>query len=97
MMVRQRWEMRVGAERCLVTGATGYIGGRLVPRLLDSGFEVRALARNPDKLANVPWRTRIEVVRGDLGDPASLEAAFANVDVVYYLVHSMGFEKDFAT
>ena len=97
MVVRQRWEMRVGSERCLVTGATGYIGGRLVPRLLDSGFEVRALARNPDKLATVPWRKRIEVVRGDLGDPASLEAAFANVDVVYYLVHSMGFEKDFAT
>lgn len=97
MKMRQRWEMRVGAERCLVTGATGYIGGRLVPRLLDSGFEVRALARNPDKLATVPWRKRIEVVRGDLGDPASLEAAFADVDVVYYLVHSMGFEKDFAT
>ena len=82
--------------RCLVTGATGYIGGRLVPRLIDSGFAVRALARNPDKLANVPWRDRIEVARGDLGDPASLEAAFDGVDVVYYLVHSMGFEKDFA-
>ena len=86
----------MGAERCLVTGATGYIGGRLVPRLLDSGFEVRALARNPDKLANVPWRNRIEVARGDLGDVASLEAAFEGIDVVYYLVHSMGFEKDFA-
>jgi len=88
----------VSAEqlRCLVTGATGYIGGRLVPRLLDSGFEVRALARNPDKLAAVPWRTRIDVARGDLGDVASLEAAFAGIDVVYYLVHSMGFEKDFA-
>ena len=84
------------AERCLVTGATGYIGGRLVPRLLDQGFEVRALARNPDKLASVPWRDRIEVARGDLGDPASLEVAFTGVDVLYYLVHSMGFEKDFA-
>ena len=82
--------------RCLVTGATGYIGGRLVPRLLDAGFEVRALARTPDKLNDVPWRTRIEVARGDLGDPASLESAFADVDIVYYLVHSMGFEKDFA-
>ena len=82
--------------RCLVTGATGYIGGRLVPRLLDAGFTVRALSRTPEKLANVPWRDRIEVARGDLGDPASLEAAFDGVDVVYYLVHSMGFEKDFA-
>ncbi|WP_328361097.1 SDR family oxidoreductase [Mycobacterium sp. NBC_00419] len=83
--------------RCLVTGATGYIGGRLVPRLLESGFTVRALARNPDKLANVPWRNKAEVARGDLNDVASLEEAFADVDVVYYLVHSMGLEKDFAT
>ena len=82
--------------RCLVTGATGYVGGRLVPRLLDNGFEVRALARTPEKLARVPWRDRIEVVQGDLGDPESLAAAFENIDVVYYLVHSMGFEKDFA-
>ena len=82
--------------RCLVTGATGYIGGRLVPRLLESGFAVRALARNPDKLAGVPWRSRIEVARGDLSDASSLEAAFDDIDVVYYLVHSMGFEKDFA-
>ena len=82
--------------RCLVTGATGYIGGRLVPRLLDGGFAVRALARNPDKLSAVPWRKDVEVARGDLNDRASLEAAFDDVDVVYYLVHSMGFEKDFA-
>ena len=82
--------------RCLVTGATGYVGGRLVPRLLDNGFEVRALARTPEKLARVPWRDRIEVVQGDLGDPESLATAFENIDVVYYLVHSMGFEKDFA-
>ncbi len=82
--------------RCLVTGATGYIGGRLVPRLLDQGFTVRALARNPDKLANVPWRAKVEVARGDLNDADSLTEAFADVDVVYYLVHSMGKSKDFA-
>ena len=82
--------------RCLVTGATGYIGGRLVPRLLEHGFAVRALARTPEKLANVPWTKNIEVTRGDLSDEASLEAAVKDVDVVYYLVHSMGFEKDFA-
>ncbi|MEB4210335.1 DUF2867 domain-containing protein [Mycobacterium sp. 94-17] len=82
--------------RCLVTGATGYIGGRLVPRLLDEGHQVRALARNPDKLAQVPWRQQAEVARGDLDDVDSLIAAFDGVDVVYYLVHSMGTSKDFA-
>jgi uncharacterized protein YbjT (DUF2867 family) len=82
--------------RCLVTGATGYIGGRLVPRLLDAGLRVWALARNPDRLAEVPWRDDVEVVRGDLGDVESLTAAFDGVDVVYYLVHSMGTAKDFA-
>ncbi|OBI39254.1 DUF2867 domain-containing protein [Mycobacterium colombiense] len=82
--------------RCLVTGATGYIGGRLVPRLLDEGHHVRALARNPDKLAQAPWRQQAEVARGDLGDVDSLIAAFDGIDVVYYLVHSMGTSKDFA-
>jgi uncharacterized protein YbjT (DUF2867 family) len=83
------------ATRCLVTGATGYVGGRLVSLLLDRGHTVRALARNPDKLADVPWRDRVEVARGDLGDPDSLGEAFDGVDVVYYLVHSMGTESDF--
>ena len=81
--------------RCLVTGASGYIGGRLAPRLLDRDYVVRALARNPDKLTGVPWRNRVEVVRGDLGDADSLAAAFDGVDVVYYLVHSMGTSPDF--
>ncbi|OBH13119.1 DUF2867 domain-containing protein [Mycobacterium sp. E3247] len=85
-----------GQVRCLVTGATGYIGARLVPRLLDEGHPVRALARNPAKLADVPWRQQAEVARGDLGDVDSLIAAFAGIDVVYYLVHSMGSAKDFA-
>jgi uncharacterized protein YbjT (DUF2867 family) len=87
--------MSVGDCRCLVTGATGYIGGRLAPRLLDKGFTVRAMARNPDKLRDVPWRDRAEVVRGDLGETDSLTAAFDGVDVVYYLVHSMGTSPDF--
>jgi len=80
---------------CLVTGATGYIGGRMVPRLLDRGFAVRAMARNPDRLDGVDWHDRVEAVRGDLGEPDSLTAAFDGVDVVYYLVHSMGSAKDF--
>jgi uncharacterized protein YbjT (DUF2867 family) len=83
--------------RCLVTGATGYIGCRLVPRLLDEGHHVRGLARTPGKLADVPWRERAEVVSGDLGDVDSLIAAFDGTDVVYYLVHSMGAAKDFGS
>jgi uncharacterized protein YbjT (DUF2867 family) len=83
--------------RCLVTGATGYIGGRLIPALLDRGLSVRALARTPAKLDGAPWRDWVEVARGDLADPDSLRAAFDGVDVVYYLVHSMGGSDDFVT
>lgn len=81
--------------RCLVTGATGYIGGLLVPELLDRGHDVRAMARTPAKLDDASWRDRVEVVKGDLTDPESLTAAFDGTDVVYYLVHSMGTSKDF--
>src|SRR5215218_7108865 len=87
--------MSADVIRCLVTGATGYVGGRLVPDLLDRGHGVRALARNPDKLADIPWRDRVEVARGDLADPGSLTEAFDGMDVVYYLVHSMGTSADF--
>lgn len=80
----------------LVTGATGYIGGRLVPELLDAGHDVRALARTPSKLDGQPWRDQIEVARGDVADPAGLATALAGVEVAYYLVHSMGGAKDFA-
>jgi uncharacterized protein YbjT (DUF2867 family) len=83
--------------RCLVTGATGYIGGRLTPQLLKEGHTVRTMARNPDKLADADWRDDVEVVRGDLGDLDSLTAAFEDVDVLYYLVHSMGTSRDFVT
>jgi uncharacterized protein YbjT (DUF2867 family) len=82
-------------RRCLVTGATGYVGGNLVPVLLDRGHTVRALARTPSKLDDTPWRDRVEVAKGDLGDADSLTEAFTDVDVVYYLVHSMGTSKDF--
>jgi uncharacterized protein YbjT (DUF2867 family) len=79
----------------LVTGATGYIGGRLVPQLLDRGYAVRTLARNPDKLSDATWRDRVDVAQGDLNDENSLREAFDGIDVVYYLVHSMGTSSDF--
>lgn len=83
------------ALRVLVLGATGYVGGRLVPRLLDAGHRVRCLARDPAKLRGTPWVERAEVIRGDLLATDDLRAAF-DVDVVYHLVHSMGGGADFA-
>ncbi|MGW6272600.1 SDR family oxidoreductase [Streptomyces sp. NPDC055060] len=76
--------------RCLVTGATGYIGGRLVPELLDAGHEVRCLARSPEKLRDYPWTGRAEVLRGDASDAASVGSAMEGVDVAYYLIHALG-------
>lgn len=76
--------------RCLVTGATGYIGGRLVPELLAAGHRVRCLARTPGKLRDYPWAAGTEVVRGDVTDATSLAPAMRDVDVAYYLVHALG-------
>lgn len=75
----------------LVTGATGYIGGRLVPRLLAAGWPVRCLARTPRKLAGRGWAAdpRVEIVAGDVGDPATLARAMHGCGAAYYLVHSM--------
>ncbi|MFI9456783.1 SDR family oxidoreductase [Amycolatopsis sp. NPDC052450] len=80
--------------RCVVLGATGYVGGRLVPQLLEAGHEVRVVARSPEKIAEEPWRDQVEVERGDVTDPASIETALADGEVVYYLVHSLA-QKDF--
>jgi len=76
-------------DRVLVTGATGYIGGRLVPRLLDAGHTVRCLARDPSRLDGRPWRSRVEVAAGDLLRPETLPDALRDVDAAFYLVHSM--------
>ncbi|EFD71115.1 oxidoreductase [Streptomyces lividans TK24] len=81
--------------RCLVTGATGYVGGRLVPELLDAGHRVRCLARSPDRLRDHPWAGKAEVVRGDVTDADSVARAMEGVDVAYYLVHALGSGDDF--
>lgn len=73
----------------LVTGATGYIASRLIPLLLEQGYIVRCLARQPGRLKFRPWFGRVEVIPGDLTRPESLPAAMQGVDAAYYLVHSM--------
>ncbi len=81
--------------KILVMGATGYVGGRLVPRLAEAGHEVRCLTRRPDKLSGVLWAGSVEIIRGDALDPESLQPAMEGVDVVFYLVHSIGTGADF--
>jgi uncharacterized protein YbjT (DUF2867 family) len=81
--------------RILVTGATGYVGGRLVPRLLERGCHVRCLVRDPARLAGRPWHGAVEVVAGDLLEPEGLPAALRDVHAAYYLVHSLGGGADF--
>ncbi|MFJ5533032.1 SDR family oxidoreductase [Streptomyces sp. NPDC093261] len=76
--------------RCLVTGATGYIGGRLVPELLAAGHRVRCLARSPGKLRDHPWAGEVEVAPGDVTRAESVAAAMRGIDVAYYLVHALG-------
>jgi uncharacterized protein YbjT (DUF2867 family) len=75
---------------CLVTGASGYIGGRLVPDLLAAGHTVRCMARDPGKLADRPWSDSVEIARADAMDPAAVRSALDGIDVAYYLIHSLG-------
>jgi uncharacterized protein YbjT (DUF2867 family) len=78
-----------------VTGATGYIGGRLVPRLLDDGHQVVCLARTPAKLDSLPWRDAVEVRQCDVLDAADVISGLEGCDAAYYLIHSMGSSDDF--
>lgn len=77
--------------RVLVTGATGYVGGRLVPRLLQAGFAVRCIVRTPAKLRDRAWFTHphAEVVQGDLSDAAELRNQIQGCTAAYFLIHSM--------
>lgn len=75
----------------LVTGATGYIASRLIPRLLEAGYRVRCLAREPLRLKGRSWSRDVEVVQGDVMVPATLPAALAGVHSAYYFVHNMSY------
>jgi uncharacterized protein YbjT (DUF2867 family) len=83
----------------LIAGASGYVGARLAPRLLDAGYHIRTLARTPAKIASQPWgqHPRLQIVQGDVLDPDSLQAALSGCQTAFYLVHSMSAAvKDFA-
>ena len=80
----------------LVTGATGYVGGRLIPALLDAGYRVRAMGRSLEKVGCRPWagHSRVELVQGDILDLESLKQATSSCRAAYYLVHSMIAQKE---
>lgn len=77
------------AKIILVTGATGYIGGRLIPRLLEKGYKVRCLVRRPEHLEGRPWTGKVDIIKGDALCGSGLEEALAGADAAYYLIHSM--------
>lgn len=77
------------AKLILVTGATGYIASRLIPRLLDSGYRVRCLARDPLRLHGRSWFNQVDIIQADVTNPDSLVRAFDVVDTAYYLIHNM--------
>ncbi|UBM34437.1 NAD(P)H-binding protein [Bremerella sp. TYQ1] len=80
-------------KKVLVTGATGYVGSRLIPRILPH-HDVRCLVRNPDKL-DPAVRDRVEITQGDVQHSHSLRQCLEGVDVAYYLIHGMGYGDDF--
>ncbi|MBA8815424.1 uncharacterized protein YbjT (DUF2867 family) [Microbacterium halimionae] len=83
------------APRALVVGATGYIGGRLVPRLLAAGYRVRVLGRSANRVAAFPWGGEVDVVEGSAEESDAVKEAVEDVDVLFYLVHSMSAGKGF--
>ncbi|NCT91711.1 SDR family oxidoreductase [Cellulomonas sp. APG4] len=80
---------------CAVTGVTGYVGGRLVPELLEAGHRVRAVARNPERLEGRPWYDDVEVAEADATELDQIRAALEGVDVAYYLIHALGSGRRF--
>nr|WP_273481698.1 SDR family oxidoreductase [Kribbella italica] len=89
------WVGVTSQKLVLVTGVTGYIGGRLVPELLKAGYRVRAMARNPRRLESRDWYGEVEIVEADAGERHEVEAALEGVDVAYYLIHALGTGKKF--
>ena len=79
----------------LVTGATGYVGGRLIPRLLESGYQVRVFVRDAVRLAGRPWVDKVEVFEGNVLTPDDLFPAMEGIEATYYLIHNMTERKGY--
>jgi len=79
----------VGDHLVLVTGVTGYVGRCLVPHLIEKGYQVRCLVRNPSRLDNWDYYSEVEIVKGDLLNRETLDNVMEGVQSIYYLVHSM--------
>lgn len=94
VMIKDNASMQ--SKEILVTGATGYVGGRLIPRLLESGYRIRALGRSLRKLKSRPWaqHPRLVPIRGDVLNLDSLRKALEGCWAAFYLVHSMNSEQE---
>ncbi len=83
------------SQHILITGVTGYIGGRLLPLLLEAGCKVRVMARDPIRLQGRSWLEQVDVMQGDVLNADTLDSVLAGIDVAYYLIHSMRGGEDF--
>ena len=88
--------MTTTSQLILVTGATGYVGGRLVARLLAAGHRVRCLVRDAARLQGRPWLKQVEVMQGDVLQADTIAPAMSGVHIVYYLVHSLSGGSNFS-
>lgn len=95
-MENKNRQQTMSDHHILVTGVTGYVGGRLIPRLLNAGYDVRVLVRrSASRLNSRKWKDQVEIVVGDVLDPSSLSKAMEGIDTAYYLIHSMSGNEEF--
>ena len=85
----------IQTRKFLITGASGYVGGRLVRTLVDGGFDIRILVRDRNKVKGQPWASAVEISEGSAENRVDLDAALAGVHTAYYLLHSINLGPNF--